>query len=341
MERARRGRPEQGKMYPADTFSAPTLPELGITRKQASQWQQIAAVPEAAFEAHIVQTRARRQELTTAGALGVARQYRPAYVPPSVPAPAHEQLDARDRFEVADAAALPWPDGSVDLIVTSPPYGLEQAYGGGDDAADYQAWLAAMQTWLGELYRVAQPGWGRLCLNVPLDRDLGGWEPVSADVVQLARAVGWRFRTWLIWDKDQAGDGTGRGSLDSASAPNVTAPVESVLVFYRGSWRRDGPAAMPHDRWQAWCGPRGLWRFPGVDDPSHPTPFPEELPERCITVFSFPEDVIAHPFCGRGTTAAVAARLGRVARAADRDPACVQRARAWVARERGGASRRA
>jgi DNA modification methylase len=133
---------------------------------------------------------------------------------------------------------------------------------------------------------------------------------VSADVVQCARSVGWRFRTWLIWDKDQAGDGTGRGSLDSASAPNVTAPVESVLVFYRGSWRRDGPAAMPHDRWQAWCGPRGLWRFPGVDDPSHPTPFPEELPERCITVFSFPEDVVADPFCGRGTTAAVAARLG-------------------------------
>jgi DNA modification methylase len=56
--------------------------------------------------------------------------------------------------------------------------------------------------------------------------------------------------------------------------------------------------------------PTRLWRFPGVDDPSHPTPFPEELPERCITLFSFPEDVVADPFCGRGMTAAVAARLG-------------------------------
>jgi DNA modification methylase len=28
---------------------------------------------------------------------------------------------ARDRFDVADASTLPWPDGSVDLIVTSPP----------------------------------------------------------------------------------------------------------------------------------------------------------------------------------------------------------------------------
>jgi site-specific DNA-methyltransferase (adenine-specific) len=222
----------------------------------------------------------------------------------------------------------------VDLVVTSPPYGLEQTYGAGDDVGDYQAWLAAVDTWLRELYRVAQPGWGRLCLNVPLDRDLGGWEPVSADVVQAARSVGWQFRTWLIWDKGQAGAGTDRGSLDSASAPNVTAPVESVLVLYRGSWRRDGPAAMPHDRWQEWCGPRGLWRFPGVDDPVHPTHFPEELPERCITLFSFPEDVVADPFCGRGTAPAVAARLGRIAWASDKDPTCVERARAWVAQVR-------
>src|SRR5918912_3366932 len=117
--------------------SAPPVP-LGIIRNQASQWQQIAAVPEPVFEQHIVQTRARHQELTTAGALSIARQYRPAYVPPPVPVPVHDQLEPRDRFDVADAAALPWPDGSVDLIVTSPPYGLEQVYGSGADPGDYQ-----------------------------------------------------------------------------------------------------------------------------------------------------------------------------------------------------------
>jgi site-specific DNA-methyltransferase (adenine-specific) len=329
------GRPPGNRSRRATDFRPPRLGDLGVSKEQSSRWQQIATVPEPIFEQHIATTRSRRQELTTAGALKIARPYRPPYVPPAVPVPLHEQLDPRDRFDVADAAALPWPDGSVDLVVTSPPYALEQAYGQGGDVVDYAAWLAALASWLRELFRVAQAGWGRLCLNVPLDRDLGGWEPVSADAVQVARAAGWRFRTWLLWDKDQAGAGTDRGSLDSASAPNVTAPVESVLVFYRGAWRRDGPAAMPHDRWQAWCGPRGLWRFPGVDDPQHPTPFPEELPERCITLFSFPEDVVADPFVGRGTTAALAARLGRVAWVADRDPACVASARAWVARERG------
>ncbi len=297
------------------------LHDLGISKSQSSRWQAIAAVPEHVFDRHLadVLEQARRDgttELTSAGAILLARQYRPSprtLVPVIVP----DQPDCGDRFEVADAAALPWADGQIDLIVCSPPYGLGLLYQGGDPP-DYVAWLRALHVWLTELLRVACPDWGRLCLNVPLDRDLGGWQ----------------FRTWLLWDKGQAGAGTDRGSIDSAGTPNVTAPVESVLVFYRGQWKRSGPAAMPHEAWLELCGPRGLWRFPGTSDPRCPAPFPEQLPERCITLFSFPGDVVADPFVGRGTTVALAARLGRVAWASDRDPACVAAARAWVARER-------
>ena len=240
---------------------------------------------------------------------------------------------AGDRFDVADASTLPWPEGAVDLIVTSPPYGLDVPYAGGD-VSDYPTWLSQLHVWLAEMLRVARPDWGRLCLNVPLDRDRGGWQPVSAETINAATKVGWHFRTWLLWDKNQAGAGTGRGSIDSAAAPNITAPVESILIFYRGSWRRSGPAAIPHQTGLELCGPRGVWRFPGTSDRKSPAPFPETLPERCITLFSFPEDVVADPFVGRGTTAAVAARLGRIAWAGDRDPACVAAAREWVTRER-------
>ena len=313
------------------------LHALGISKSQSSRCQAIAAVPEPVFEQYVEKVREQgrhdgKTELTTAGALVVARQYRSRQTPTEAATPLQEQLGTRDRFDVADAAALPWPDSSVDLVVTSPPYGVGVDYMGGD-IPDYAAWLAALKSWLAELYRVAQRISGRLCLNVPLDRDRGGWQPVSADAIQVARAVGWQFRTWLLWDKLQAGAGTDRGSIDSAAAPNVTAPVESVLVFYRGAWQRSGPRAMPHQAWLDVCGPRGLWRFPGITDPDSPAPFPEELPERCITVFSFPDDVVADPFAGRGTTAAVAARLGRIAWTSDRDPTCVAAARAWVARE--------
>ena len=109
------GRPAAGNPLPAVRgFPPPSLAELQISERQSSQWQQIAAIPEPIFEEHITSTRSHRQELTTAGALKLARPYRPPYVPVPVPVPAHDQLDARDRFDVADAAALPWPDGSVD-----------------------------------------------------------------------------------------------------------------------------------------------------------------------------------------------------------------------------------
>ncbi len=316
----------------------PRLAELRISDRQSSQWQQLAAIPAPIFERHLATAKAHGQVLNMAGALQLARQYRPPYQPPPAPMPEIAQLEARDRFDVADAAALPWPDGAVDLIVTSPPYATGMPYRGGGDLPDYQTWLQALGRWLAELYRVARPDGGRLCLNVPLDRALGGWQPVSADAIQQARQAGWQFRSWLLWDKGQAGAGTDRGSLDSASAPNVVAPVESVLVCYRGDWHRRGPAAVPHQLWLDHCGPRGLWHFPGVTDLDHVAPFPQQLPERCISLFSFPDDTVGDPFVGRGTTAVVAARLGRVAWAADRDPDCVARARAWVARERARAS---
>ena len=329
------------RSQPATGWNEPArLQDLGISKSQSSRWQAIAAVPETVFDRHLADVReqGRRDgttELTSAGAILLARQYRPT---PRTPAPVTvpDQPDCGDRFEVADAAALPWPDGSVDLIVLSPPYAPRPALRRAVIRPTTWPGSSALHVWLAELLRVAHPDWGRLCLNVPLDRDLGGWQPVSADAIHVARAVGWQFRTWMLWDKGQAGAGTDRGSIDSAGAPNVTAPVESVLVFYRGQWKRSGPASMPHEAWLELCGPRGLWRFPGTSDPLCPAPFPEQLPERCITLFSFPGDVVADPFVGRGTTAALAARLGRVAWASDRDPACVAAAQAWAARERAG-----
>ncbi|HET6316537.1 MAG TPA: DNA methyltransferase [Chloroflexota bacterium] len=324
-------------LQPVTGFARPPavrLEELHITRRQSSQWQRIARLPAPVFDDYLRTTRARKRELSSAGVLELARRHRGHHDPAPAPLVTAEPAFASlDRFDVADASALPWPDGAVDLIVTSPPYALAVPYAGGD-VSGYATWLELLEAWLAEMFRVANADWGRLCLNIRLDRDLGGWQPVSADAVQVARSVGWLFRTWILWDKLQAGAGTDRGSIDSAGAPNVTAPVESVLAFYRGNWRRLGPPVVPHDAWLELCGPRGLWRFPGTADAACPAPFPEQLPERCITLFSFPHDVVADPFVGRGTTAALAVRLGRTAWASDRDLAAVAAARQWAARER-------
>src|SRR5712691_4784648 len=137
----------------------------------------LLCVPGPVFERYVEEVREQgrhdgKTELTTSGALAVARQYRSRHTPTEAGRPLQGQLGRRDRFDVADAAALPWPDSTVDLVVTSPPYGVGVDYMAGD-IPDYAAWLAALKSWLAELYRVALRTSGRLCLNVPLDRDRG------------------------------------------------------------------------------------------------------------------------------------------------------------------------
>jgi len=100
------GRPPGNRSQRVTDDSPPRLNELGISKRQSSRWQQIAAVPEPVFEERIATTRSRRQELTTAGALKLARSYRPPHMPTTILTPMHDQLDQRDRFDIADAARV-------------------------------------------------------------------------------------------------------------------------------------------------------------------------------------------------------------------------------------------
>jgi DNA modification methylase len=197
---------------------------------------------------------------------------------------------------------------------------------------------------------VTKPDGGRWCINVPIDiagrlrehkhKSLDP-KPVYADWLLALLSVGFRYRTTILWRDDQAGAGTDRGTSNPA-APHVVAPVEAIIVVHRGMWKRpvdaDRQHDLSHEDWLQLCGPRGLWRFPGTHDPRHPAPFPEELPRRLMQLYSWRGDVIGDPFVGRGTTVAVAARLGRRVRALDRAAEYVELTRRWVSRERGPAA---
>src|SRR5829696_3353242 len=92
----------------------------------------------------------------------------------------------------ADSTDLSFlPAGSVQLIVTSPPYNLGKDYGTARDDATYHSYLEWVTSWCAQLWRVLEPG-GRLCLNIPIDINLsfdsvGGRrtamkQPVLADI---------------------------------------------------------------------------------------------------------------------------------------------------------------
>jgi site-specific DNA-methyltransferase (adenine-specific) len=202
------------------------------------------------------------------------------------------------------------PAGSVDLIVTSPPYNVGISYDNYDDARSYAEYLVFTREWLAACLRVARPD-GRLCLNIPLDTAEQG--PIGSVITALALEIGWRYRTTIVWNEGNLSKGTAWGSWLSASAPHVIAPVELIVVLYREHWKKQerGVSDLTADEFKAWAGAQGVWTFNGAAPNGHPAPFPLELPRRCIKLFSYVGDTVLDPFAGSGTTLLAARQLGR------------------------------
>ncbi len=194
--------------------------------------------------------------------------------------------------------------GSIDLIVTSPPYNVGMEYDGNDDSITYDAYVQFSRNWLENCYHWAKPK-GRLCVNVSLDKNKQGKAPLTADITRTAMEVGWKYHATIIWNEGNISKRTAWGSWLSASAPHIIAPVETIIVLYKDEWRRgnQGTSTIGRDDFMEWVG--GVWKFSGESrrkQIGHEAPFPRELPKRCIQLFSFKEDTILDPFSGSGTT---------------------------------------
>ena len=181
-----------------------------------------------------------------------------------------------------------------------------------NDNLDYCEYLNFTKDWLTNVFNWTKST-GRLCLNVPLDKNKGGQQSVGADITQLAKEVGWKYHSTIIWNEQNISRRTAWGSWLSASAPYVIAPVELILVLYKDIWKRNykGQSDITKDEFMLWT--NGVWTFNGESKKriGHPAPFPQELPYRCIKLFSYIGDLIFDPFLGSGTTTLVAEKLNR------------------------------
>jgi site-specific DNA-methyltransferase (adenine-specific) len=203
--------------------------------------------------------------------------------------------------------------GSIDLIVTSPPYNLAVAYGDYDDELPYEDYLTFSRNWLRRCFQWLKDD-GRLCLNVPLDTNKGGKRSVGADLTVCAQDVGFKYHTTIIWNEGNISCRTAWGSWMSASAPYIIAPVELIVVLYKDHWKKSsgsGESDIERDDFIEWT--NGLWTFSGESRKrvGHPAPFPVELPHRCIKMFSYVGDIVLDPFLGSGTTLVATELTGR------------------------------
>ncbi len=193
---------------------------------------------------------------------------------------------------------------TIDLIVTSPPYNVGIKYNSHDDKMSYKNYLSFTKEWLTKCYRTVKDD-GRFCLNIPLDKNKGGQQSVGADLTTIAKEVGFKYHSTIIWNEGNISRRTAWGSWLSASAPYVIAPVELIVILYKKNWKKTSGSKksdISKKEFMEWT--NGLWTFSGESKRKvgHPTPFPIELPRRCIKLFSFMGDTILDPFMGSGTS---------------------------------------
>ncbi len=205
------------------------------------------------------------------------------------------------------------PISSVDLIVTSPPYNVDIHYNSHNDNLSYNNYLEFTTKWLKKCLEITKND-GRLCLNIPLDKNKGGQQSVYADVTHIAKEVGWRYHSTIIWNEGNISRRTAWGSFKSASAPYVIAPVETIVILYKKYWKKTSGSKISDiskEEFMEWT--NGVWTFSGESKKrvGHPAPFPIELPRRCIKLFSFVNDTVLDPFVGSGTTLLAANSLNR------------------------------
>ena len=248
-----------------------------------------------------------------------------------------------------DSRHIDLPDNSVALVVTSPPYfagkEYEEALGHGVIPATYIEYLRLLADVFAECLRVLEPG-GRMAVNVA---NLGRkpYRSLSADVVRiLDDDLGMLLRGEIIWKKaDGASGSCAWGSYRSPTNPVLRDVSERVIVASKGRFDR----AVDIDERRAQGRPHqpsisadefldatlDVWdiRPESARRVGHPAPFPVELPQRLIELYTFRGDLVLDPFLGSGTTAVAAVRTGRRYVGYDTDPSYIAIAEQRVAEE--------
>ncbi len=232
------------------------------------------------------------------------------------------------------------PEKSVDLIVTSPPYGVGIDYDSWDDDKYFDEYMRFTREWLSAAYRVLRDD-GRIAVNIPYEinrQKKGGRIYFSSEIWQVMKQLGFGF--FGIVDLEESSPHrsktTAWGSWMSPSAPYIYNPKECVILAYKnvskkqvkGTPQWKGEYQMvPNEKIEGEFRKKlvydekdkkdfmslvfGQWNYFADTQQKTKATFSLDIPYRAIKILSYKEDVVFDPFNGSGTTCLAAEMLGR------------------------------
>jgi DNA modification methylase len=237
------------------------------------------------------------------------------------------------RLLLRDARALGnLSPSSVQLVLTSPPYWTLKKYHHSDGQLghieDYETFLAELDRVWVHCFNALVPGGRLICVvgDVCLSRRKNDGRhtvvPLHASIQEHCRRIGFDNLAPIIWHKIANAayevENGSAGFLGKPYEPNavIKNDIEFILMERKpGGYRKPSLAERvlsvisisDYQRWfqQIWTG------LTGASTRDHPAPYPVELAERLIRMFSFVGDTVLDPFMGTGTTNVAAAGCGR------------------------------
>ena len=257
---------------------------------------------------------------------------------------------------LADARTIRLQPESVHLVMTSPPYWTLKEYRATDGqlghVSDYDVFLDELDKIWSACFRALVPGGRLICVvgDVCLSRKKNNGRhtvvPLHASIQEHCRAIGYDNLAPIIWHKISnavfESEGNGGSFLGKPYEPNavIKNDIEFILMQRKpGGYRSPSLATRilsvigdaNHKAWfqQIWTG------LTGASTRRHPAPYPLELAERLIRMFSFAGDTVFDPFLGTGTTTLAAMRHGRNSIGCEIDATYLAYARSRIADSRG------
>jgi site-specific DNA-methyltransferase (adenine-specific) len=284
------------------------------------------------------------KRLTMFDAKGAAPDVRPA----GGSAAEHEINVGAQKILVGDCVPLlaAIPAGSVDVVVTSPPYNIGLRYRSYHDGRERAAYLAWMREIGGLLKHVLREE-GSLFLNVA-GTSSDPW--IAADVANSLRDL-FALQNSILWVKSISIGEESFGHFKPVKSRRYlnrthesvfhftktgTVPLDRLAVGVpfqdKSNIARFGHPADLRCAGNVWFIPYDTIQSRGQRH-HHPSPFPVELPERCIRLHGKQGATVLDPFLGIGSTLLAAQRLGCRGIGIEIDPAYAEAA-AWRLRER-------